>query len=225
METTMNDHGLSSIGACGEAKEFAAKYESLQAAWEACDNPEWLLWLLLRTAGEWGSESHRRAVGVLVECVRPAMQYVPAGETRPQAAMDLLSRYARGEAVDRAAAWAASAAAWAAARAASAASAAAWAATRAASAAWAAASDAAWAASAAARAAARAASAAARAASAASGAAWAAASGAAWAAASDAAWAASDAARAASGAAWAAAKQAMVETIRRLVPAVPEIAR
>lgn len=37
---------LKHIGACSEAIEWAKPYDTLQAAWDACDRSDWMLWLL-----------------------------------------------------------------------------------------------------------------------------------------------------------------------------------
>ena len=41
---------LEHINACSPGVEYAAKYPSLREAWEKCDRPDWMIWLL-RTAG------------------------------------------------------------------------------------------------------------------------------------------------------------------------------
>jgi len=41
---------LTRIGACQEAIEWAADFETLQQAWDACQNPDWMLWYL------WGTD-------------------------------------------------------------------------------------------------------------------------------------------------------------------------
>jgi hypothetical protein len=213
---------LRALKACSEAREWAKPYASVQAAWDACHEPEWMVWYLDRVGGydkqlrKLSFEFSDRAVRVhAVAALRSA------GEALKKAGLDPQSTSVFGEAAklealptidSLAAAWAARDAAWAARAAAGAASAAAWAASAAAwaasAAAWAA-SDAAWAASAAAWAASDAAWAARAAAGAASAAAWAA---------SAAAWAARAAAWAASDAAWAAERRGECDRIRALVP-------
>src|SRR5688572_29248735 len=37
---------LEKLGACAEAREWAAEYRTPAAAWAACENPEWMLWAL-----------------------------------------------------------------------------------------------------------------------------------------------------------------------------------
>src|SRR3990167_7439677 len=178
---------LHALGACRDAVEWAGTQQSYAVAWKACPRGDWLLWLLGRTAGEFGSASHRGMVGAASACARTALSIFEAArpsDGRVRGCLDLLDRYAAGEAVTRAQIDAAWAAAWDAARAAGATGA--WAAARAAGAA-------------------RDAGAAGAAARDAAGAAWVAAG-----AASAAAWAAGDADGAAGAAAWAAAWAAVL---------------
>ena len=37
---------LHSLGACDDAIKFADKHLSLKSAWEVCQRPDWMLWLL-----------------------------------------------------------------------------------------------------------------------------------------------------------------------------------
>ncbi len=39
---------LDALCACADAREWAAQYESAQSAWDACERPDWMLWLLVR---------------------------------------------------------------------------------------------------------------------------------------------------------------------------------
>lgn len=50
MTTTLQAH-LLRLGACAEAVEWAAPYETLDAAWAACERPDWLLWRLVVPTG------------------------------------------------------------------------------------------------------------------------------------------------------------------------------
>lgn len=48
----MKDHVsiLLILGACSGAQAFANRYPSAKAAWTACNDPDWLLWLLMKLA-------------------------------------------------------------------------------------------------------------------------------------------------------------------------------
>ena len=162
---------LMALNPCNEAVEWAKGYPTLDAAWAACERPDWLLWWIGATVAQEPDSLGRRWLVLLAAEFAGAVPQVGARAE----AVDLAARWGAGDPhvtleMLVAASDAASAAAWAAAS--DAASAAAWAARAAA-----------WAASDAERAAAWAARAAA------SAAVWAA-SDAARAAASDAAWAA-----------------------------------
>ena len=174
---------LVKLEACSEAVDWATTQPTYAKAWEACTNPDWILWLYERTLGK---RSTKPMVLAACDIAETVLKHVTPGEDRPRKAIEVTRAWCAGKATQEevGAARAASDAARAAASAAAsdAARAAAWAAASAA--ACAAASDAARAA----------------ASDAARDAAWAA-----WAAAWDAAWAASDAA---SDAAWAAAGDA-----------------
>ena len=55
---------LRRMGACREAVEFAKKFKTLQAAWNACRNPDWMQWLLEKT----GKVVHRDTPSLCPGC-------------------------------------------------------------------------------------------------------------------------------------------------------------
>ena len=138
---------LRSTGACADARAWAAQHKTLTGAWNACANPDWMLWALGKGTVATNDPRYR-----LIAC--RMVRETPLDDSRTvwdlltdprsRAAIEVAERHARGEATDteladaaRAAkaasdAWDAWGAAWAAALAA-----------RDASAAWDAASDAA----------------------------------------------------------------------------------
>lgn len=193
------DSLLKRIGACEDAREWAKTQPDLQTAWANCKRSDWMLWLLSKTTVDKNDPRFRIIACDFAEAV---LYLVPEGENRPRKAIEVVRRFALGEATRKeladaraAAKDAASAASW---DAASAAKDAAKAAAKGAS--WYAAWNAAWAAALAdARAAA-----------------WNAASAASRNAARDAAWNAWDAA-------WNAARAAQADTIRRYFPECPNI--
>lgn len=99
----MTKHWTESLpdDACDDAVEWAQAYPTPQAAWDACERADWMLWIATRAAGGWGTASHRQIAFAVAACAGTALRYVPAGETRPAAALDLVERYGRGEPVTR----------------------------------------------------------------------------------------------------------------------------
>jgi hypothetical protein len=87
---------LRSLGACGDAVAFASRYDSLAAAWAACEDPRWLLWYAGRVSGPRGAEPRRRLTLCACECARLALPYVRAGEERPRIAIETAEAWARG---------------------------------------------------------------------------------------------------------------------------------
>ena len=131
---------LASVGACPDAKVWAAQ-RSAREAWAECERADWLLW--------WAATAEidrKLLVRAACACARLALRFVPAVEVRPLRAIETAEAWCDGHATiaEVNAARAAARAAEDAAGAAGAAGAAAWAAGAAAWAAWAA--GAAWAA-------------------------------------------------------------------------------
>jgi hypothetical protein len=195
----MNIDRLYTLGACREAKEWAAKQTSPQQAWDSCKRGDWMLWLLVRAMPNAGN--YVACIRIACDIARSVLHFVPAGEDRPLKAIEAAEAYAANPNADTAkAAKAAANAAYAASYASNAAS---YAAHAAADAAYAASNAAAYATSNVAFAAADAAYAAA-----------------------DAAYAASNASNAASNAAakaaYAASYAADADIVRKYFPVVPE---
>ena len=100
---------LRSLGACTEAREWAAGYSTLAEAWTACERADWLLWY----AGRHGDVDRRLLVRAACACARTALPHVPPGEDRPRLAIELAEAWCNGRATIvevRAAAYAAYAA-------------------------------------------------------------------------------------------------------------------
>ena len=85
---------LRKLGACSEAVEWAKGYPTLQAAWDACERADWMLWLVARVDGEIRPVTRL----AMCACARTALRYVPAGEDQPLRAIETGERFARGEA-------------------------------------------------------------------------------------------------------------------------------
>ena len=87
---------LQELGACRQGLAFAPQFPTLQAAWAACERPDWMLWYL-------GAVGTDRKVLVLCacDCARLAL---PIYETRypddprPRKAIETAEAWARGEA-------------------------------------------------------------------------------------------------------------------------------
>ncbi len=92
---------LINLHACREAVAWATGatgYPSLEAAWEACERADWLLWLAGKFAGPPGSESRKPLVRAACACARTALVHVRAGEHRPLRAIETAEAWTRGEA-------------------------------------------------------------------------------------------------------------------------------
>ena len=89
---------LAGLDACAESLAWAAPYGTdWERALAECPERRWMTWLaaVLMRRGHL-----RREVLVLCACeyARTALRYVPAGETRPLAAIETAEAWARGEA-------------------------------------------------------------------------------------------------------------------------------
>ena len=94
----MNTKWLTDLCACPEAVAWArAQKGTRQQAWNRCNRADWMLWLAARLCGERGSKQHRAVVLAACACARTALPHVPAGESRPLAAIELAERWARGD--------------------------------------------------------------------------------------------------------------------------------
>ena len=89
---------LAGLDACADALAWATPYGTeWERALAECPDRRWMTWL----SGALMRRGHlRREVLVLCACeyARTALRYVPAGETRPLAAIETAERWARGEA-------------------------------------------------------------------------------------------------------------------------------
>ena len=142
---------IADLGACQEAQDWMEELPSdwtPQQAWDACEHPDWMLWLLGRSK----QPNTGKLVSAACRIARTVLHLVPADEERPRLAIEAAEEWVKNPSPDTAHA-AARAAADAAYAAADAAYAAAHAAARAAADAAYAAADAAYAAAHAARAA------------------------------------------------------------------------
>ena len=95
-----NGERLIAVGACCEAIEWADKYKTPKAAWMACKNGSWMLWLCGRVAGLPDSDSRRKLVLVAAECAELALPFVCDEEMRAicESTIQTCYAYAWGEA-------------------------------------------------------------------------------------------------------------------------------
>jgi hypothetical protein len=95
-----NGERLRALGACCEAVEWAEKYKTPKAAWRACKNGSWMLWLCGRVAGPPDSDSRRKLVLVAAECAELALPFVRNEKMRAicESTIQTCYAYAWGEA-------------------------------------------------------------------------------------------------------------------------------
>jgi hypothetical protein len=89
---------IHALGACtgeGSGGEWIDSLSRVSAAraWDRCERGDWLLWLAARTGVD-----RRIVVLAACDCSRLALVHVPAGEERPQIAIETAERWTRGEA-------------------------------------------------------------------------------------------------------------------------------
>ena len=97
MKTKHWTNQLKNVSACSEAVAWATAYPSMQAAWDACERGDWMLWWCGATSGVAYSDSRRLLVLCACECSRLALKFVKAGVERPRQAIDCAESWARGE--------------------------------------------------------------------------------------------------------------------------------
>lgn len=88
---------LSTLDACDEDITWAQTQPDLETAWQTCERPDWLVWLLARLSGDHGSTTHRAIVLTVCACARTALPVLPPDELRPRCAIETTERWARGE--------------------------------------------------------------------------------------------------------------------------------
>lgn len=83
---------LVKMRACREAVAWAKGYETADAAWAACERPDWMLWVAGKLAT--GKADKQTIVQAAAACARTALKFVPSGEARPLAAIKAAERWA-----------------------------------------------------------------------------------------------------------------------------------
>ena len=83
------DDDLVSLGACEEAVCFARQYNTAQAAWDACDRPDWLFWWIgQRDSSAPRSPERRPLARAACACARLAEPWMP---TASREALDVVA--------------------------------------------------------------------------------------------------------------------------------------
>lgn len=83
-------------------RAWCREYPTLQAAWDACPEPYWMLWLLMRAmwlkGDAFGKPEHRKLVGLMCKIMRAVSTL---DDKRMTALIGNCERYASGESVAR----------------------------------------------------------------------------------------------------------------------------
>ncbi len=84
--------------ACSAGLAWASNYINSQAAWNACNRGDWMLWAWSRNYGKIGSKSHRRLVLCCVEIAKTSVKYIKDKEFKRlvKKSLDTTERWARG---------------------------------------------------------------------------------------------------------------------------------
>ena len=91
---------LKKLGACKEAREWAASYSTLQEAWDACENGSWMLWLVAKRAGgEAWSNERKPVLAAALDCAETVKHLWPEkSAARIAGAVDVLRQWIAGTA-------------------------------------------------------------------------------------------------------------------------------
>jgi len=91
---------LESIEACPEARWWVGE-RSLAAAWEDCERPDWMLWLVAKMMGQEGWPEHHQtvlAVCAIAEAVLPVFEAFCPDDPRPRVALATARAWTNGKA-------------------------------------------------------------------------------------------------------------------------------
>ncbi len=85
--------------ACWEAIDWASDYKTPQAAWNACEDAEWMLWAWDRNCGKIGSKSHKKMILCCVEIAKNSVKYIKNKEVKMlvKKSLKTTERWASGE--------------------------------------------------------------------------------------------------------------------------------
>jgi len=92
---------LKSLGACDSAIEFASQFETLDAAWQACERGDWMLWLVGKTTkGKPWSDERKLLVKCAMECAETVKHlWSESQKTKVEAAVTVIKNWCDGNAL------------------------------------------------------------------------------------------------------------------------------
>ncbi len=96
---SLHTDALVKLNACGSGVQWAAKFPDAQAAWDACERGDWMLWLLGKMSGPPGSDSRKAVVLAACECARlalPQYEIRYPDDKRPRIAIETAESHAAG---------------------------------------------------------------------------------------------------------------------------------
>ena len=112
MNTTEFCNKYSPNEMCEEGREFALSHETMSQVWDACEEPEWLFWMLEKCKPLEKEQSVRLSIAFAEKC----LVNIPKGENRPKLAIEAARAWIENPCEEtRSAASAAASAAWSAA--------------------------------------------------------------------------------------------------------------
>ena len=82
--------------ACEGAHKWARKFETFQEAWDKCERPDWMFWLMRKMINKGCTEEE--IIFATCKCARLVLKYVPKGENRPRIAILTNEYWAKGNA-------------------------------------------------------------------------------------------------------------------------------
>ena len=93
---------LKELGACKDARKWAAGYPTLQEVWNACERGDWMLWLVARRAGGAAWSDERKPVLVAALDCAETVRHLRPKESAPQIAdaVSVLREWVAGRASD-----------------------------------------------------------------------------------------------------------------------------
>jgi len=86
---------LAKLYPCSDALDWVAKRKNAKEAWQNCERGDWMLWLLGKLCKT--LPQRKKLVLATCACVRPALQYVKAGEERPLKTIETAEAWAKGD--------------------------------------------------------------------------------------------------------------------------------
>ena len=89
---------LKKLYACSDAIAWAKDYKTFQEAWDKCERADWMLWIAGKMIGKNGCSTRKEVVLVACKCARTALKYLPKDEKRPLKCIQIVEKWARGEA-------------------------------------------------------------------------------------------------------------------------------